>query len=151
MALRIQVAIDCDDPDRLAAFWAAVLGYALMGPPDGYASWAEHARAQAEEPGEAWMKIGDPDHHGPTLLFHRVPEAKIVKNRVHLDIRAPDDGPGDRRQQVNTFLERIVGLGGSKIRDVTDDAGYFAVMQDPEDNEFCVGAGAANTSPASRS
>ena len=139
MAQRIKIAIDCDGPDRLADFWAEVLGYELMQPPDGYASWAEHARAQAEEPGEAWVKIADPDDRGPTLLFHRVPEPKVVKNRVHLDVRAPDDVPGDRRQQVDAFLERIVGLGGSKVRDVTDDAGYFAVMRDPEGNEFCVG------------
>ena len=97
------------------------------------------ARAQGEEPGEAWIKIADPNDRGPTILFHRVPEAKVVKNRVHLDIRAPDDGPDDRRQQVDAFIERIVGLGGSKIRDVIDDAGYFAVMHDPEGNEFCVG------------
>lgn len=137
MAQRIQVAIDCDNPDRLAAFWAAVLGYELMEPPDGSASWAEYSRAQAEEPGEAWVKIANPDRRGPTLLFHRVPEAKIVKNRVHLDVSAPDHGPGDRQQQVEAFIERIIGLGGSKIRDVIDDAGYFAVMQDPEGNEFC--------------
>jgi predicted enzyme related to lactoylglutathione lyase len=52
---------------------------------------------------------------------------------------------------VNTFLDWIVRLGGSRIREVTDDAGYYAVMQDPEGNEFCVGAGAANRSPESRS
>ena len=43
------------------------------------------------------------------------------------------------RQHVDGFIERIVGLGGSKIRDVIDDAGYFAVMHDPEGNEFCIG------------
>jgi hypothetical protein len=139
MAQRIQVAIDCDDPYRLAEFWARVLGYEMMEPPDGFASWAEHARAQAEEPGEAWVKIVDSDRREPTLLFHRVPEAKVVKNRVHLDVRAPDEGPGDRQEQVDSFVERIVALGGSKIRDVVDDAGYFAVMHDPEGNEFCVG------------
>ena len=139
MAQRLQVAIDCDDPYRLSEFWAAVLGYELMEPPDGYATWADHALAQAEEPGEAWVKIGDPEGHGPTLLFHRVPEAKVVKNRVHLDVKAPDDGPGDRQQQVDAFIDRVVELGGSKLRDVTDDAGYFAVMQDPEGNEFCIG------------
>jgi predicted enzyme related to lactoylglutathione lyase len=139
MAQRVQVAVDCHDPDRLAEFWAAVLGYALMNPPDGYASWAEHSRAQAEQPGEAWTKIVDPQGREPTLLFHRVPEAKVVKNRVHLDVRAPDDEPGDRQQQVDAFIERVVALGARKVRDVTDDAGYFAVMQDPEGNEFCIG------------
>src|SRR5206468_11051968 len=110
-------------------------GYEVMEPPRGYASWAEHSRVQAEEPGEAWIKIADPERRGPTLPFHRVPEAKAVKNSLYLDVRAPDDGPGDRQHQVAAFIERVVGLGASKIRDVTDDAGYFAVMQDPEGNE----------------
>jgi len=141
MAQRVQVAIDCRDPDLLAAFWAAVLGYELLPPPGGHASWADYSREQAEEPGERWAKIVDPDGRGPTLHFHLVPEEKVVKNRVHLDIRAPEDGPGDRRQQVADYIQRVIGLGASKIRDVTDDAGYFAVMQDPEGNEFCVGGG----------
>jgi len=139
MAQRIQIAIDCGDPYGLAEFWTAVLGYELMEPPAGYASWEEHAAAQAEEPGEAWVKIADPDRRGPTVLLHRVPEAKVVKNRVHLDVKAPEEGTGDRRRQVLAFIDRITGLGGSKVRDVIDDAGYFAVMQDPEGNEFCVG------------
>lgn len=138
MAQRIQIAIDCVDPDRLAAFWAPELGYEQMAPPDGYASWAEHNRAQAEEPDEAWIKVADPDGRGPTLLFHRVPEAKIVKNRVHLDVKASNEPPGDRQHQVDVFIEKIVALGGSRIRDVSDDAGFFAVMEDPEGNEFCV-------------
>src|SRR3982750_3117877 len=71
---RVQVAIDCEDPDHLAAFWARVLGYELAPPPTGYSTWAEHNRAQAEEPGEGWIKIVDPTGRGPTLLFHRVPE-----------------------------------------------------------------------------
>ena len=139
MARRVQIAIDCEDPDRLAAFWTRVLGYELANPPAGYDSWAEHSREQAEEPGEAWIKIVDPGGTGPTVLFHRVPEPKTVKNRVHLDFRAPEDGPGNRQQQVAEFIANVEAWGGSKIRDVTDDAGYFAVMQDPEGNEFCTG------------
>lgn len=65
--------------------------------------------------------------------------AEDVKNRVHLDVRAPDDGPGSRQQQVAQFIENVLAWGGSKIRDVVDDAGYFAVIQDPEGNEFCTG------------
>ncbi len=44
-------------------------------------------------------------------------------------VRAPYDGQGDRHQQVQAFIERVVGLGGSKVRDVTDNAGYFAVWR----------------------
>src|SRR4051812_48484106 len=138
VAQRVQVAIDCEDPDHLAAFWARVLGYELAPPPTGYSSWAEHNRAQAEERGEGWIKIVDPTGSGPTLLFHRVPERKTVKNRVHLDVRAAVDGTGSRQQQVADFVASVIAWGGSKLRDVTDDAGYFAVMQDPEGNEFCI-------------
>ena len=116
-----------------------MLGYDVAPAPAEYSSWAEHNRAQAEEPGEAWIKIADPTGSGPTVLFHRVPEPKRIKNRVHLDVRAPDGGPGSRRQQVEAFVASVVAWGGSKLRDVTDDAGYFAVMQDPEGNEFCTG------------
>lgn len=139
MAQRINVAIDCRDPDRLAAFWMPVLDYELADPPSGHTTWAELSLSEAKVPGEAWIKLRDPEGRGPTLLFHRVPEAKTFKNRVHLDVRAPDAGTDDRPTEVNTFIARVVGLGGSKVRDVVDDAGYFAVMQDPEGNEFCVG------------
>ena len=81
------MAIDCEDPDRLAAFWAEVLGYRRPAPPDGHASWSEYSRAVAVDKGEAWSQLVDPDGIGPPVLFHRVPEAKIVKNQVHLDLR----------------------------------------------------------------
>lgn len=139
MARRFQVDIDCEDPDRLANFWAEVLEYRLLDPPAGHASWAEYSRTVAEQPGEAWCRIADPDGRGPNLFFHRVPEPKRGKNRLHLDVHAPHDPPGDRRHQVDTEVARLVGLGAHKLRDVTDDAGYFVVMQDPEGNEFCMG------------
>src|SRR3954447_18311619 len=90
--------------------------------PDRRTSWPEHSRAAAVEPGEAWSKIVDPEGRGPSLHFHRVPETKVVKNRVHLDLRAPDDFPGDRRHQVDAEVERIVGLGARKVQGVTDEA-----------------------------
>jgi hypothetical protein len=68
----------------------------------------------------------------------------VVKNRVHLDVSAPDDGPGDRHQKVDAFIEGVIDLGATKVRDVTDDAGYFAIMRDPEGNEFCIGGGGSN-------
>jgi Glyoxalase-like domain len=139
MAQRVQIAIDCHDPDRLALFWSEVLGY-RYGPPPGFDSWRDYSATVAEEPGESWARIHDPDRVGPSLLFHRVPEQKVVKNRVHLDVRAPT-GTGDRRRDIGVFVDRIIALGGIKVREVVDDAGLFVVMQDPEQNEFCVGGG----------
>lgn len=138
VARRWTVAIDCVDPDGLAAFWAAALDYRLLEPPDGHASWADYSHTVATQPGEAWSRIVDPDGRGPSLLFHRVPETKVVKNRLHLDVCAPNDTPGDRRQQIDAEVKRVVRLGASKLHGVTDEAGYFVVMRDPEGNEFCI-------------
>jgi hypothetical protein len=125
VAQRIQIAVDCADPDRLADFWAAALGYRLLEPPDGHSSWAAYSATQATEPGEAWSKIVDPANAGPNLLFHRVRETKGTKNRVHLDVRAPSDVAGDRQTQTDQFVDRLVGLGARKLHGLTDDAGYF--------------------------
>jgi hypothetical protein len=138
MARRWKLAVDCADADRLAAFWAATLRYEVMAPPDGHASWADYSRTVATRPGEAWSRIADPDGLHPPLLFHSVPEAKAVKNRLHLDVRAPAEPPGERRRQIDAEVERVVGLGGKVVQPVTDEAGYFVVMRDPEGNEFCI-------------
>lgn len=140
MARHFQVAIDCDDPDRLVVFWAEVLGYRSSKPPPGHNSWAEYSRAVATEPGEAWNMAVDPDRVQPSLFFHRVPERKTIKNRVHLDIRLAPGAPDETaRPLVDAEARRLVGLGATHLR--TDDGhnDYYAVMQDPEGNEFCVG------------
>ncbi|MFC6343180.1 VOC family protein, partial [Nocardioides hankookensis] len=65
----------------------------------------------------------------PTWLFVRVPEPKTAKNRLHLDVAAPD---------VEAEVTRLVGLGATRVAD-TDEYGYtWTVMADPEGNEFCV-------------
>jgi hypothetical protein len=138
LALRIQIAVDCHDVFRLADFWSAVLSYELMGTE---AQWAEHSRSVATYPREAWARIVDPDGSGPAILFHSVPEPKAGKNRIHLDIRAPRELSDDRQTRLMLFIEKIEALGGTKLRVVQDEHDYFAVMQDPERNEFCVGAG----------
>jgi hypothetical protein len=61
------VTTDCAEPRRLWKFWAAVLGYETYGESDG------------------WVVICDPGGAGPMMGFQRVPEAKIVKNRVHVN------------------------------------------------------------------
>jgi hypothetical protein len=76
------IVFDCQDPARLATFWAAALGYAT----------------NIEHPDHAWAY--DPDGARPYLLFNKVPEPKTVKNRVHLDLDT---------QEVEAEVERIVG------------------------------------------
>ena len=135
------MAIDCVNPDTLAAFWIEVLEYRLADPPDGLASWAEYSGSVAAEPGEGWSRIVDPEGRGPSVLFHSVPERKVAKNRVHIDIRVRPSGASDdvARPLVEAEVRRLVALGASHVRTDDDESDYYAVMQDPEGNEFCVG------------
>jgi hypothetical protein len=134
------VAIDCSDPEKLAAFWAEVLAYRVADPPPGHASWREFSLVEAEVPDEEWCMAVDPDGSGPTLLFHRVPEAKVVKNRLHLDVWvAPRGGPADANwPAVDAEVRRLSELGANEVRRVSDNDQCFVVMTDPEGNEFCV-------------
>jgi hypothetical protein len=143
MATGVQVVFDCADPDRLARFWAQALGYTLQDPPQGHQSWEDWLRDQGI-PQERWNDanaVVDPDGRGPRIFFQRVPEAKTVKNRVHLDLNVTG-GPAapleERRGQVDAEVERLLGLGASRLRVVEEQGGYWAVMQDPEGDEFCV-------------
>jgi hypothetical protein len=90
-------------------------------------------------PGEGWIRIADPDGRGPTILFHRVPEAKTVKNRVHLDLFVtPVDKGREHHALVDTEVGRLVALGATHRWTKADETDYFAVLHDPEGNEFCV-------------
>lgn len=134
------MAIDCADPERLARFWTNVLGYRLREPPAGHASWSAYSLAVGTRPDEAWTMIVDPDGDGPSVLFHKVPEAKVVKNRVHLDVfLAPGEPVDVRRPLVAPEVARLIGLGATHVRTDDDGEDYYAVLQDPEGNEFCVG------------
>src|SRR6266545_8389992 len=98
MAIPIQVTFDCADPERVASFWAEALGYKLQDPPEGYANWPDFLTAIGVREAE-WNKasaIVDPEGRGPRIYFQRVPESKVVKNRVHLDVTV-GGGPGTRQ------------------------------------------------------
>jgi hypothetical protein len=136
------VTIDCADPVALAAFWCGVLGYVHDPPPTGYASWAEHDAARgigADEAG-AGATIVDPSGRGARLYFQRVPEAKVVKNRVHLDVAAADDRSWDA---VLAAVQRAVAAGATRIGESSDPDDPFIVLADPAGNEFCVLPGPA--------
>jgi hypothetical protein len=143
MATPIQVVMDCADPARLATFWAAALHYHVEDPPAGFATWPAFLQAQGMPP-EQWNRasaVVDPAGRGPRLYFQRVPEPKIVKNRVHLDLNA--SGPSgtpleERRRTITAEVARLRDLGASTLRAVEEHGEYWVVMQDPEGNEFCV-------------
>jgi hypothetical protein len=144
MAVRFQLVIDCTDPDRLARFWAAALGYELEPPPAGFASWDDYWRDVGVPDGELGIGadcIIDPDGRGPRIWFQVVPESKTVKNRLHLDVHASGGRAvplGTRRQRVDAEARRLAGIGAT-VAGVLDADGidhYAVAMKDPEGNEF---------------
>jgi hypothetical protein len=144
MATSFQITFDCHDPARQAEFWAAALHYVVEPPPDGYSSWDDWARAQGI-PEEHWNDAAsaqDPGGLGPRLFFQRVPEDKVAKNRVHMDLNVSGGrnvSVDMRKQQILTEVERLRELGADDSRGPVDQAGEFWVrMNDPEGNEFCV-------------
>src|SRR3979411_3094043 len=84
---QFQVTFDCADPERVARFWCEVLGYVVPPPPEGVATWEDFGRWRPPGEGGSWFACTDPSGAGPRLFFQRVPEGKVVKNRVHLDVR----------------------------------------------------------------
>ncbi|WP_327585271.1 VOC family protein [Nonomuraea sp. NBC_00507] len=122
MASLRDIVIDCRHPASLARFWAAALdGYAIA-PYDE----AELARLRAEgvddpEDDPTVLVEGGP----PRLWFQRVPERKIVKNRVHVDLESTDP---------DAELARLTALGAT-LQATHDD---WVTLADPEGNEFCL-------------
>ncbi|MFI9641519.1 VOC family protein [Micromonospora sp. NPDC051925] len=136
-----QVTFDCAEPERVARFWCEVLGYVVPPPPEGLADWGEFDRAlPPERQGSAFACV-DPSGVGPRLFFQRVPEGKVVKNRLHLDVRVGTGLAGDERVAVlEAEGARLVALGATRVRLLNAD-GYdesCLVMQDVEGNEFCL-------------
>jgi hypothetical protein len=141
MAKEIQVTFDCADPGALAEFWAEALGYQVQGPPAGFDTWPDALTAWGV-PEDQWNSrsaIIDPDGKGSRIFFQRVPEGKIVKNRVHLDVRSAPGLEGDERlAALEAEATRLLPLGATKVEVREDMQSVFIVMQDPEGNEFCL-------------
>lgn len=152
MTAEIQVTFDARDPRRLGLFWREVLDYAVDPPPGGQIG-------DPVETADAWLAfltragvpedrhnsafgIVDPAGRGPRIFFQQVPEDKIAKNRVHLDVRAAPGLVGDARMAaLEAECERVVALGAVRRKRFEPDGGMsagFIVMSDPEGNEFCL-------------
>jgi hypothetical protein len=111
------VSVDCFDAAVLARFWGAVLGRQVA---DGANS--ENAVLLAKD---------EPDS-GPRLAFHRVPEAKVVKNRIHLDLIS---------DTFEAETERLVSFGAERLSDVERGNARWTTFADIEGNEFDLIAG----------
>jgi hypothetical protein len=86
--------------------------------------------------------VEDPDGVGPRLFFQQVPEDKVAKNRVHLDVRAAPGLQGEERMAaLEAECDRLVARGATRVRRYEPEppmsAGHI-VMTDPEGNEFCL-------------
>ncbi|MEU2563333.1 VOC family protein [Streptomyces longispororuber] len=136
---QVQVTFDCAEPERLARFWCEVLGYVVPPPPEGFATWDAYKESQPPEERDAWFACVDPSGAGPRLYFQRVPEGKVVKNRVHLDVRVGTGLVGEERlAALEAECARLVPLGAVRERLLYDGHDACIVMQDIEGNEFCL-------------
>ena len=104
------LAVDCAEPAALADWWRRLLGGSV----------------EVDDDGDATLYTLDVDEL--TIDFARVPEAKTVKNRLHLDLRTTDLGAA---------IEQAIALGATRADDIYD-GGRWQVMRDPEGNEFCL-------------
>jgi Glyoxalase-like domain len=143
MSTSFQVVFDCRDPSAQAEFWAYALGYVFQPPPEGFTSWDDALRAWGV-PESSWndkSAIIDPRGESPRLFFQRVPEDKVVKNRLHLDINAgggPHVPPEDRSKLVDDKVQQLRASGATIANEMQEFGQRWVVMQDPEGNEFCV-------------
>lgn len=139
MAHDWQLTVDCTEPHRMAAFWAAALEYEVEDHQDLIERLAAEGVIDLEEHTtlvdgrRAWTTAAAVRDRGSgrRLLFQRVPEPKTAKNRWHIDVNA---GPERRDAEV----ERLVGLGATVVRTVREPGTHHVVMLDVEGNEFCV-------------
>lgn len=144
MAVEWTMTIDCAHPATLAAFWKVALGYVEAPPPAGFGSWQEWF-TRLGVPEDEWddgAAFADPDGVRPRISFLKVPEPKVVKNRVHLDVQV-GGGRGHpwtvRWPRVTEAVERLTTAGATVIGEVAQDGQPdHVVMADPEGNEFCV-------------
>jgi hypothetical protein len=121
MARLKEIVIDADQPAALARFWAAVAdGYAVR--PYDDAEIGRLAALGLTPDTDPTVMVDGP---GPTLCFHARSGPRLERNRIHLDLSAPD-----RAAEV----ARIVALGATVWRSEET----YTTLRDPEGNQFCV-------------
>ena len=148
MAMSWKLVIDARSAPVIADFWAAALEYEVEDPSGlieqllaaghvGPEAVVQHGGRQTfrgyaavrhpDDPFDPTSGVGQ----GRRLLFQEVPEAKSVKNRLHIDVHSEPGG-------LDQLVARLEELGATRVREVDQGpAGHWWVMQDPEGNEFC--------------
>jgi Glyoxalase-like domain len=125
MARIHDVVVDCRHPASLARFWAAVLDGYAVAPYDEAELERLRAKGIFDPEDDPSVLVEAAPGVRPRFFFQVVPESKVVKNRVHLDLLVED---------VPAEVARLVDLGAS----VLDERDGWAVLADPEGNEFCL-------------
>jgi hypothetical protein len=142
MAHRIQIVISCDDPGRVADFWAGALGYVLEPPPIGYDTWEAFADDVGipEDRRNDLSAVIDPEGVGPRVLFERY-DGGAPNQRIHIDVNSVERSlaPDQRRAALDAERHRLEALGARFGREASGMAGETWIeMYDPEGNWFCV-------------
>jgi len=127
MARLRDVIFDCRHPASLARFWAAVLDEYQVAPYDQDELERLRSMGILDPEDDPTVLVERNSGASPRLWFQRVPEAKLVKNRVHIDLEADD---------VDRELERLLELGATLAPEQANDG--LVVLLDPEGNEFCL-------------
>ena len=109
--LLIDVAIDAIDVERMATFWGALLGYERSFEREGH------------------VYLTDPSGRGPHVYIQGVPEARLEKNRLHLDIVVPS---------LVDAVDQAIALGATRVDERRTAFTWFVVLADPEGNLFCL-------------
>jgi predicted enzyme related to lactoylglutathione lyase len=108
----LAISFDAHNAAELAQFWAQALHRSVNGgATEDFASIAADTDTRL----------------GPVLMFHKVPEGKTVKNRIHFDLQAAD---------VTTEADRLTSLGAQQVRSLAENNNRWISLRDPEGNEF---------------
>ena len=144
MAYSIQIVVDSADPHTQADWWAETLGWEAEPTDEGFirdmvaqgkakeSDTLVHCGKLVWKTGAAIRPLDDAEHpKGPRILFQSVPEAKTVKNRLHLDVRV---GGGDKDAARASLESR----GATFLWEASEGPYSWYTMADPEGNEFCI-------------
>ena len=140
--MALQLTLDCSDPHAQAQFWAVALDYEVDDHHEMIGGLIESGQVAADSEDittvdgrrrwRDYASITPADSADSNrMLFQRVPEAKVVKNRLHLDLHP---GDGEREKKVAS----LVDLGAKKLWDGQQGPISWITLADPEGNEFCV-------------
>lgn len=142
MSYSFQVTVDCAAPHPLADWWAQTLGWTVEPSDEAFIrSMIDQGHASLDDTTThhgvlvwaegAAIRLVDGPPGTPRVLFQRVPEAKTVKNRMHLDVRVGDD-------DLETVRAALEARGATYLHTASQGPHSWITMTDPEGNEFCV-------------